>query len=189
MAAARIDRRLIPVLLAGCVIATLCAWRVSANRQDGYNAAVGTPQVWRPAPRFESLDAHNQMFRLERYLGRHRVLVIFVPGRRDAVESAIRQLRQHLERLERQDVKIAVLSQALPQQNREWLEGLETRFIPVLTDLQGEIAARWGVQGLAEAAVFVVDRKGDVVWSDGVPQPAGELAVVLDQLTSEKALQ
>ncbi len=189
MAAARIDRRLISVLLAGCVIAMLCAWRVSANRQNGYTVAVGIPQVWRPAPRFESLDAHNQMFRLERYLGRHRVLVIFVPGRHDAVESAIRQLRQHLEQLVRQDVKIAVLSPALPQQNREWLEGLETSSIPVLTDLQGEIAALWGVQGLVEAAVFLVDRKGDVAWSDGEPQPAGELAVVLDRLASEKALQ
>lgn len=189
MAAARIDRRLIPVLLAGCVIATLCGWRVSANRPISYNANVGAPQVWRPAPRFESLDAHNQMFRLERYLGRHRVLVIFVPGRRDAVESAIRLLRQRLERLERQDVKIAVLSPALPQKNREWLEGLETSSIPVLTDLQGEIAARWGVRSFAETVAFLVDRKGDVAWSDGVPQPAGELAVALDRLMSEKALQ
>lgn len=189
MAAARIDRRLIPVLLAGCVIVTLCVWRVSANRPAGYNAMVESTPVWRPAPRFETLDAHNQMFRLERYLGRHRVLVIFVPGRRDAVESAIRLLRQHLKRLEQLDVKIAFLSPALPQQNREWLAGLESNSIPVLTDLQSEIAVRWGAGNLAESVTFLVDRKGDVAWSDGFPQPVGELTVALDRLTSEKVLQ
>ncbi|HTN04998.1 MAG TPA: redoxin domain-containing protein [Planctomycetaceae bacterium] len=189
MEAARIDRRLIPVLLAGCVIATLCVWRVSANRPAGYNAAVQSPQVWRPAPRFETLDANNQMFRLERYLGRHRVLVIFVPGRRDEVESAIRLLQQHLDGLERQDVKIAVLSPALPQQHREWMKGLGAGAVPVLTDLRSEIAARWGVNSLVDTATFLVDRKGDAAWSGDVPRPEGELAVVLKRLTSEKVQQ
>jgi peroxiredoxin len=186
MAGAQIDRRLIPVLLAGCALVVLCAWRVSANRPAGYNTAAESPPVWGPAPRFEALDSHNQMFRLERYLGRHRVLVVFVPGRQDAIELTMRQLLQHGEALDRRDVKLVVLSPALPQQHRKWLESLGESSIPVITDVQEGIAARWGVLGADRVVTFLVDRKGDVAWSNNAPRPAGDLAVVLDQLTTDR---
>lgn len=190
MAAVRFDRRLIPVLLAGCVIAALCVWRVTANRPAGYNAGAGAPTVWRPAPGFEALDARNQMFRLERYLGRHRVLIVFVPAEREGFALALRQLRQRKDELALRDVKVVVLSPALPQQHRDWLESVGGSSASVLTDLQGEIAARWGVPAGSRPVAFLVDRKGEVPWENDVPEPtAGDLAEVLKQLVSDKVRQ
>lgn len=189
MAGARFDHRLIPVFLAGCVIAALCVWRVSANRPAGYNAGAGAPTVWRPAPGFEALDVRNQMFRLERYLGRHRVLIVFVPAERQEFELALRQMQRRESELAQRDVKVVVLSPALPQEHRDWLESAGASSASVLTDLQGEIAARWGVPAGSSPVAFFVDRKGEVPWSGDAPEPAGDLAEVLKQLASDKVPQ
>ncbi|OYW16949.1 MAG: hypothetical protein B7Z55_13520, partial [Planctomycetales bacterium 12-60-4] len=79
-----VDRRLWGLVVIGLGIAGLCAWRISVNQPQDYSEQVAEAQVDRPAADFEALDAHNQMFRLQRYLGRHRVLVVFYSAEQTA---------------------------------------------------------------------------------------------------------
>lgn len=189
MPATALDRRLIVVLLAGGAIAAVCLWRISANRSADYNAGGRATMVWRRAPGFEATDTQNQMFRLERYLGRHRVLVTFVPGAAEPVRAALRLLNEHQDDLKRQDIKAVVLSPALPQQHRDWLRDVGGSSIPVLTDLQGEIAREWGVLKVTRPIPFQVDRKGDVAWSGIAPLPADDLAAALNAMKSDRNSQ
>jgi len=188
MPASSLDRRLFVVLLAGGMIAALCVWRVSTNRPVDYTETGGGPAMWRRAPGFEASDAHNQMFRLERYLGRHQVLVVFVPGEAEPIQETLRLLNDHRERLGRLDIKVVVLSPALPQQHREWLGDGGGSSFPILTDLQGEIAREWGLLKIKSPEAFLVDRKGDVRWAGIAPLPAGDLPDVLNELQSDKEI-
>lgn len=189
MFATSLDRRLLVVLLAGGAIAAVCAWRISANRSADYNAVSRATMLRRRAPGFEASDAQNQMFRLERYLGRHRVLVVFVPGEADPVRTALRLFDEHQEDLQRQDIKVVVLSPALPQQHRAWIRDVGESPVAVLTDLQGEIAREWGVLNVTKAIAFVVDRKGEVAWSGIAPLPTDDLAQILNQRQSGRVSQ
>lgn len=181
--ARRLDRRLILVLLAGCGLAALCAWRVSVNQPARYNPERVEEEVWQAAPGFEALDADNQMFRLERYLGRHRVLVVFAGEDRETLRQILVLLASQQALLKQRDVKVVVLSPALPQVHRQLLsEGVPVDF-PVLTDLQSQVQARWA--GTAPPLTFLIDRKGDVLWQEAHPRSAGTLSEVLQQLLKD----
>jgi peroxiredoxin len=139
-------------------------------------------------PGFEGLDAHNEMFRLERYLGRHRVLVVFFSAvDTAAADPQLLAIREVFPELERRDVKVVGISTALPQQNRAAMEHAGEHPFPLVTDVDLTIHRRWGRLSAATneplSGTFLVDRKGSASALGDQPRPVENLAAVLKELT------
>lgn len=185
----RNSMRLLGVLLAGVAIAVVCVWRVATNRPQNYDEQLQAAFVDRPAPDFEALDAENQMFRLQRYLGRHRVLVVFFDAGLTATgDPALQQILAAEAALRRQDVKVVAVSAALPQQNRAAFSETGLPGFPLVTDLEMKIHERWGRieprTGRPLTGVFLIDRKGAVRCFGPTPQPLDDLTHFLTELTA-----
>lgn len=183
------DRKLIPVLLAAIVIASVCVWRLTVNPTQSYSDQLAEARIELPAPDFEALDAFNQMFRLQRYLSRHRILVVFYSGQASAAHDAtLLAIRDAYPQLEQAGIKVVGISTALPQQNRAAMETVDDYPFPLVSDVDQSIHQKWG--RIDEATkqplpgVFLIDRKGTVLSLGGLPQPAPDLTLLLQELTA-----
>jgi peroxiredoxin len=181
--------RLGVVLAVGVGLAGLCAWRMAVNRPLDYAAQLAEAKLPQPAAAFEGLDAHNQMFRLDRYLHRHRVLVVFYSAELTAAEDpALTAVREQFDALDRQDVKVVGVSTALPQENRAAMQPLGEFPFPLISDVNLAIHRAWGrLDSTTQQplpGVFLIDRKGTVPGLAGTPQPAENVTVLLQELTS-----
>jgi peroxiredoxin len=176
------------VILAGIVIAGVCAWRIAANRPQDYATQLAEARLPQPAPPFEGLDAHNQMFRLDRYLHRHRVLVVFYSAEETAAgDPRLTAVRERFDALTRNDVKVVGVSTALPQENRAAMERSGECPFPLISDVNLAIHRSWARLDRATEqplpGVFLIDRKGAVDSLGGVPQPAADVTQLLEELT------
>lgn len=131
-----------------------------------------------PAPEFEGITAENKPFRLQSYLGRYELLVVFFDGERGAIKDAVLSfLRQHLGALKSSGVMVVAVSTALPQQNRE--AAFPEPFVFV-TDVAPicEAHRRWGCFSEADqkprGSVFHINRAGQVATKGGLPVPLSE---------------
>jgi peroxiredoxin len=127
------------------------------------------------APTFEARDAQLNFFRLDRFLGRHAVFVVFFDRTAGAGGSEILQhLKSHDDALRRTGTRVLGVSCALPQENRKW-EFPES--FDLVTDLeeQWEIHRQWGLFNEStretKPAVFYIDRAGRVAMQAGLPLP------------------
>ena len=168
------DRRLLVVLLIGGVIAGVCAYRLQTNEPYDYAAQLRRATTYAPAPLFEGVDEDNQMFRLQAYLGRHRILVAFYDGEAGANRSReLHEIQAHAAELAQRDVKIVAVSRAIPQDNRRALDDLGDFPGPLISDVAGEIHERWGRMspaGTTLPGLFLIDRKGTVASQGAVPR-------------------
>ncbi len=181
--------RLAAVVIAGLLIVSLCGWRLQANAPQTYTAQLEAATVERPAPDFEALDAQNQMFRLQRYLGRHRVLVVFYDADLTVADDpAIASIRRAFPDLRARDIQVVGVSTALPQQNRAHFAAGEEFPFPLVTDLDLSIHQRWGrfdePAGKPLPGVFLIDRKGSVPCFGFNPRPVSDLETLLTELTA-----
>mgnify|MGYP000176877434 CR=1 FL=1 len=181
-------RRIAGLALIGLVLGALCAWRVGANRPQSYSAQLQAARIEIPAPLFSGVDAHNEMFRLEGWLGRHRILVIFFDA--DNTAAADPQLlaaRAAYEALSRRDIKVVGVSTALPQQNRTAMEHVGEYPFPLVTDVDLTIHQRWGRLSVDNQrplpGAFLIDRKGTVPAVASQPRPIENLMDTLKELT------
>lgn len=169
------DRRLFIVLLTGLLIAGICIYRVETNQPLDYEAQVQAATTSLPAPLFEGVDEHNEMYRLSAYAGRHRIIVVFYDGLAGADRSLeLLKLREHAADLKRLDVKAVAVSQAIPQHNRAALEKTGELPCPLISDVDGGIHQRWGrlsVEGNPMTGIYLIDRKGSVAFHAGSPRP------------------
>lgn len=176
------DRRLIIVLLAGLLIAGVCVYRVRTNQPLDYAAQVQAATIFLPAPLFEGVDEHNQMYRLAAYVGRHRIVILFYDGVAGADRSPeLLSLRDHAEDLKRLDVKAVAVSQAIPQENRKALAIMGELPGPLISDVDGSIHRRWGrmaIDGKPMTGLFLIDRKGAVAFHAGSPRPYEDFAAL-----------
>ena len=194
------DRRVLIPLVAGVVIAVLCAWRVMTNKPQDYAAQVrleATKVVTRSAADldFEGLDSDNRMVRLAAFLGRHRILVLFFDGDLGADKDAELLRRERFVELKAHDVKVIAVSTALPQQNRaamlperagEFPFPLVSDFNPVSPEEAQKIHRRWGrwddSTGKAKPGVFVIDRKLQIEFMGGAPKPVASVDLAVESL-------
>lgn len=167
------------VLAAGLLILGVCIYRLWSNQPYDYDAQVKAAAIFAPAPLFEGVDEHNQIFRLSTYLGRHRIIVVFYDGAAGADHSAaILELRNRADELARQNVKTVAISQAIPQVNRATLKELGELSFPLISDVDGAVHQKWGrmsADGQPLTGVFLINRKGDVPFQSGVPRPYTDL--------------
>lgn len=132
------------------------------------------------ALQFELFDTGMRPVRLQRYIGRHRILVAFYDGELGADrDETLLVLRRHYESLQQQDVIVIAVSGALPQQARAAEKRGGMFPFPLLSD--GGPAPHgthrgWGrwdaVAQRPRGGLFLVDRAGRVAWSNGFPQAA-----------------
>jgi peroxiredoxin len=169
------DRRLWIVFGVGLAIAAACYFRLRVNRPYDYDAQVRAASIAQPAPLFEGVDENNEIFRLSAYLGRHRIIVAFYDGAAGADRSLdLRAIRDRADDLKRRDVKVVAVSQAIPQENRAALKGLEAFPGPLVSDIDGSIHQNWGrmsPDGKPLTGLFLIDRKGTVAHYAGAPRP------------------
>lgn len=138
------------------------------------------------APLFEGADARKSVFRLQGWLGRHQILLVFFDGRSDAAaDPVLRHLREHSADLQRTNTFVAAVSTALPSQNQS--VDLPSTFA-LVTDLPPDcsIHRMWKCfdagNGKPLQAVFLIDRAGNVAEDGGSPSPLTNVDTEIDRL-------
>lgn len=169
-----VDYRLMFVLLAGGLIAGVCTFRLMTNRPLDHAAQLRAASQPQPAPLFEAVNEQNEMFRLQTYLGRHRIIVVFYDGDAGANHSReLAELTKRADELKRLDVKAVGVSRSLALANRTALKQLGDFPGQLLSDVDGMIHQRWGrngPDGRTIPGLFLIDRKGQVAYFGGQPR-------------------
>ncbi len=188
------DKRLLWLALAAGMIVGLCVFKLVKH----YPPQSGIPvrAMARPAPGVELYDQNSpsRIVRLEAYLGRERVFVVFFDGQAGAHSSTmLSYLRENWNRLRRANIYVIAISTALPQENRKNIAQHGAYPFPLLSDPDLHVHQAWGRFDAKRAkplfGFFFVDRKGWVASSaeSSVPEVTQEWkTVVNDQITSHE---
>ena len=154
---------LIPV--SAVIIGSLVAFKMTRPRATTPSVPTGDALTLRRAPLFRLFDQDMQLVRLERTLGRQKMLIVFFDrnyGR--AASPLLEALRDNFPRLHATGAEILAISAVLRLDQRKGLERDGPFPFPLLSDLDYDVHARWGALDAAKnrplEAVFVVDRAG-----------------------------
>ena len=137
----------------------------------------------RQAPTFKALDMDNKLFKLDRYIGRHEILIIFFDGELGADRDPLLQrVRERFTELKRRGMQVVAISTALPQHHRQAIARGGQFPFPLLSDPEFLIHRQWGRYDEDEqrprTGVFVIDRAGRVAWSGRSPRPEASLNTI-----------
>ena len=169
----RIFLRCLPI--AALAIAGACLW--SLNRAPRQRSGDATSLEFRSPPLFELRDQDSRVFRLDRYIGRHSIILVFFDGKQGVEADPYLQIvLKHAAAIESAGTKVVAVTTSLPQENRAEAE------IPfdVLTDLPlgdgraGPVHQAWGAtanDGKPQPRVFVIHRRSRVAWRGDHPLP------------------
>ncbi len=122
------------------------------------------------APDFELVNQHRQPIRLSDYRGRRHVVLAFHPLAFTPVCSAQMQSYERArDRLARLDAQVLGISTDPGPSKHAWANAIGGISFELLSDFypHGGVAAAYGVlreDGLAERAIFVVDKDGRITW-------------------------
>lgn len=196
-------KRILVLPIGAVVIAALCAYKLTRTYETPAPPTELTSK--RRAPGFVLFDHHKppQSVRLEGYLGRHEILLVFFDGEtgfdRDPV---LRRLLAQRDELRSSGLVVLAVSTALPQENRKIIGQLveadmwePDRPLPfrVLSDVDYRVHEDWGrwdtEQQRTRPAAFIIDRAGNVAWSDGGPKPLTDVDRLLDERLGEIATE
>jgi peroxiredoxin len=189
-----LDKRLLLLGLAAGIIGGLCAFKLSRRYPPQNN--IPTRAVARPAPGVELYDqsSPSRIVRLEAYLGRERVIVVFFDGESGAHASPMLiYLRDNWNRLRDANIRVIAISTALPQENRKDIAQHGAFPFPLLSDPDFHVHRDWGrfkdETSKPLFGLFLVDRKGWVAWSEDSSKPLVTQdwkSVVQDQIRSHE---
>lgn len=197
--------RLFVLPLAAALIAAICVWKVTRPPQkqaiprDSGSGSLAAPDFELPDQgRDLQVGSHRQTdpsrrVRLKSYLGRHTILLAFFDGDVGAdQEPLLIRLRDRHQRLEEMGVVALAVTTALPQRNRRAIERGGAFPFPLLSDLDGSVVAEWGCLDVLDdgsrrtrPALFLIDRAGNVSWSDRAPKPEAAPFRTIESLLSE----
>ena len=179
--------RILVLPFAALVIFGLVWFKVNQPQIELSNAAREAIQRRRPAAPFKLHDQQSQPFRLERYLGRHKLLIVFFDPSQGAAKNAQLQiLKRGFDQLSAHGRKVIAISSATPYANRESFKlGGDFPF-HVLSDADYSVGTEWGCMTTGEPpqvipSAFVVDRAGVISWS----QIGGATPIPLETLLRE----
>lgn len=189
----------IVLLLSTVVIAGLVAWRL--NRENNRPEPDRVPsETRRLAPRFELYDQHSKLVKFERYLGRTRLLVLFIGDASLDSDPLFQQLLTHHSAIADAGVQVLVIGTATPFAIREAEKQRGADFpFPVLTDIDQKTPVptpthrQWGLasddptdirQGL-----FLIDRDGTLAWTGNMPQSENEPILAIETIAKGEWLK
>jgi peroxiredoxin len=184
-------RRIFWVLpLALVVISALGAYKLTRHYEPLTADDYERPQ---PAPRFLLADEHSRVVRLDRYLGRQKLLIAFFDGTRGADQnSLVTSLSQRFAEVRKTGAAVLAIDAERPAQNRygprlerrqtaESDPRAELKFpFPLLSDiLEFDVHKRYGAYDTQAAepreAVFIIDRSGLIQYSHLGPDQLGTI--------------
>ncbi len=179
--------RILALPLAALMIIGLVYFKSSQPQIELSDAARDALQRRRPATIFKLHDQRSQPFRLERYLGRHKLLIVFFdPSQGAAKNEQLQILKRGYEQLSAQGRKVIAISSATPYANRESFKlGGDFPF-HVLSDADYSVENEWGCMTTGDPpqvipSAFVIDRAGVISWS----QIGGKSPIPLETLLRE----
>ena len=186
---ANMPKRALILPISACVIVALCVYK--ANRTyDEQNAGAPPIVAKRLAPSFELYDQYSKVVKFDRYVGRHRIVVVFFDGRTGADRDLVlSRLRDGYKTLRAGNTVVVGISDVLPQVNRKAGKAGGGFPFPLLTELPESgypVHRQWGQldpnSGIPLTGVFVVDRDGLVDWFDNAPRRLADSDRMLAQL-------
>ncbi len=190
--------RILILPFAALVIALLVMYKANQPTQQLSPEALEAIRNRKPAQSFKLHDQKSQPFRLDRYLGRHKMLIVFFDPRGGAAQNEQLQiLKAGYRQLTAHGEKVIAISYATPYANRESFKkapdyqshaGSETDYFPfhLLSDADYSVETQWrclkpGDPPLVIPSAFVIDRGGDIYWS----QIGGQSPIPLEKLLRE----
>lgn len=174
--------RILILPFAALVIGLLVWFKANQPAQELSPAAREALSQRRPATTFALHDMASQPFRLGRYLGRHKLLVLFFNPAGGVVQNQqLQRLKSAYPQLTAHGEKVIAISNATPYANRESVKRApdyapgpqgEVDYFPfhVLSDADYSVATQWGCLTTGEPpevnpSAFVIDRAGVINWS------------------------
>jgi peroxiredoxin (alkyl hydroperoxide reductase subunit C) len=143
------------------------------------------------APDFTLPNQHRVPVRLADFRGRKHVVLAFHPLAFTPVCTAqVQAYERERPRIEALDAHVLAVSNDAGPSKKAWGDALGVSF-DLLSDFhpQGEVAARYGVlgdDGLAERAIFLIDKDGVIRWTKRHDMPehpdVGELLAAIQAL-------
>ncbi len=181
--------RVLVLPISAVVIAALCAYKLS--RSDEPTDFDRPIKIIQRAPLFELSDQRKppQSIRLEPFLGRHEIVLVFFDEKTGLSDPVLVWLRQHAALLRSEDVEVFAISPDLPQRHRKMLEETLEDDEPVpfqmLSDLDGKVHRQYGrydaqTQKLLPG-VFLIDRAGNLPWNRQHPLPMDDPLIELEE--------
>ena len=179
--------------LAATVLVVLTMWeQADSRRRRTFSRPMEVIKrrlVGRPY-QFELYDSKNRTVRLARYLGRHRIELVFVKHGGDATRDPVVVAGRQLMAPRPNPGFLLVVSPELPQSLRVPTGDPPRSEMVLLSDaggrrgqLPGGAADAWGVSSpdgsVKQTRWFTIDRAGQVAWHAGRPL-AGETESPLD---------
>lgn len=172
-------RRVLVLPVAAAIIWGLCEYKL-AQKYVRPRTDIVNNGIWRLAPSFEALDANEKVFRLQRYVGRQAMLLVFFDGKHSAdQDSTIQKLVANTDQLSRKGYLVIAVSNTLPRFNRKVT--LPKQF-KLITDFDPLWAAHriWNTFDEEHErpipAVFAIDRAGNTYANkEGQPIPLENL--------------
>jgi mycoredoxin-dependent peroxiredoxin len=129
------------------------------------------------APDFELKDQTGQPVRLSDYRGKKAVVLVFYPLTfTSTCESELCSIRDEIDTFRNDEVETLAISVDSPPTHQRWAHEQGFDF-PLLSDFwpHGAVASTYGVfeeaLGFAARATFIIDREGEVVYTDRNPIP------------------
>ncbi|HTI52170.1 MAG TPA: redoxin domain-containing protein [Planctomycetaceae bacterium] len=165
-------RKIVLVIpISAALIAGLVWYRLHRAPTTAAPVAIASA---RRAPQFQLYDEQSQIVRLERYLGRHKLLIVFFDGTKGPDGSdLLNQLREGDQFLPIHETGAVVLaigalrpSELRPPPNERGERTIRDRPFPfpLLADFDGLVHRQYGAvddtSGKTREAVFVIDRTG-----------------------------
>lgn len=180
------QRRILVLPLAAMIIAALVTYKLTRKPQPPQWQSVEGVTL-RSAPLFQLYDDKSKMLRLTRYLGRHKMLIVFFDPSAGADKNPqLELLKRDFDDVKKTGAYILAISAATPYANRKSIERGGRFPFSLLSDPTLEVHRAWGV--LDERTlqpvegVFVVDRAGVIRWSAVAPEQPIETETLVEEL-------
>lgn len=195
--------RILILPAAALIIAALVFYKTNQPVQELSSATSEAMLRRQPARSFKLHDQASQPLRLDRYLGRHKLLIVFFdPTGGAATNPQLQILKTGFAQLTAHGEKVIAISNATPYANRESFKrapdyrahaGSQTDYFPfhLLSDADYSVAVEWGCMTkddppVVNPSAFVVDRAGVINWSEiGLKAPVS-LETMLRELKNAR---